>query len=211
MNSQQDETIALLESYVLAESKEAFIKTLVPDSENQKFVLTLHELVTKGDKLSEETKEILRKWSVSPPGSSNRNYPVLIRHLLMSIEKESGNPEKVKELIRQIDKLSENCYNRLAKYSKPVMFAAGDEFQEDSENRMSSELNSTVDPNLLLSDLVKKVTDAPNFLNSLTETSILVHVDLDKASVHYPDAINAIFGRIPTFANLKVVLLKQAC
>lgn len=210
MNTQQDELIALLESYVLAPNKEAYIKTLVPNSENHKMILTVHELNFKGLNVSGEAAEYLRKWRESPPGSSNRNFAILIRHLLLLLEKEKGKGA-VSQLIKDIDRLTENNYNRLVKYNKPVIFAAGDEFKEDSENKMSSELTAQVDSNLYLSDISKKVTESPQFLNSLTELSILYHVDLDKAAKVNPEAVSNILNRVPNFANFIVSLVDIEC
>lgn len=210
MNTQQDELIALLENYVLAPNKDSYIKTLVPNSENHKLILTLHELNFRGLKVSGEAAEYLRKWKESVPGSSSRNFPILIRHLLLLLEKENSK-DKISELIKNIDRITENSFNRLVNYSKPVIFAAGDEFKEDSENKMSSELTSIVDPHLYLEDIAKKVTENPHYLTSLTDTSILYHIDLEKAASKNPESVSNILNRVPNFANLTVKFIHLEC
>jgi hypothetical protein len=203
MNTQQDELIALLESYVLAPNKEAYIKTLVPNSENHKMILTIHELNFKGLGVSSEAADYLKKWRESVPSQSSRNFPILIRHLLMTLEKENSK-DKVTDLIRSIDRITDNTYKRLVNYSKPVIFAAGEEFKEDSENKMSSELTCKVDQHLYLEDIASKVTENPHYLNSLTDTAILYHIDLEKAAKNQPESVSQILNRIPNFANLTV-------
>jgi hypothetical protein len=175
----------------------------VPNSENHKLVLTLHELSSKGLEVSEEASRILSEWKLSTPPQSSPNFAVLLRYLLMSLEKEEDRA-KVKELIRHLDSITERRCDGLARHSKPVLLAAGDEFKEDSENKIRSELTSAVDPNLLLDDLARQATQNPNLINSVTDSSILVHIDLAQASKDHPNVLNKIFSKQKHFGNLQV-------
>lgn len=206
MNTQQDDKIALLEGYVLAPNKDAFLKTLVPNSDNHNLMLVIHELSLKhGGNLSDQASEVIKLWNEKKPRQGTDQYIALERALLHKIESEKSG-SKVKELIQTFDKMTDASLNQLKNYNKPVIFAAGDEFKEDSENKMSTDLTSANCPNIFLKDLIKMVNDQPELINTLVTDSVINHIDLEKLAKKEARVISTTLDRRSNFANLTVSL-----
>jgi hypothetical protein len=209
MNTQQDDQIALLEGYVLAPNKEAFLKTLVPNSDNHNLMLTIHELSHKqGASLSGEAAEVIKKWLENNPRKGTDQHIALERYLLHKIEAEK-NGSKTKELIQTFDKLTDFSMNQLKNYNKPVIFAAGDEFKEDSENKMSTDLSPENCPNVFLKELTKKIYEQPALINSLVTESVIYHIDLEKLAKKEAKIVSTALDKISNFANLIVESVKN--
>lgn len=203
MATEQDSQIALLESYVLAANKDAFIKTLVPNSDNHKLVLTMHELNTRGLDLTADVADNVRKWKTGVQSMNDQQKRLVLRQLLQSIDGQTDKAN-IKTEIQNVDRLTTSKLNELKNYSKPVIFAAGDEFKEDSESKLSSVLSDSVCPDIYIKNLVQKVTDRPDLLNTLANESVLYYLDMEKLAKKDPDAVEKLLNSRTDFVNLKV-------
>jgi hypothetical protein len=201
MDTDQDKQIAMLENYVLAASKEAFIKTLVPNSDSHMLVMTMHELNARGSMIGDEAAEYIAKWKAGSVSVEQKK--LVLRQLLLSIDAQTL-PANIKTEIQNIDKLTDQRLNELKGYNKPVIFAAGEEFKEDSENKMSTELSSNACPDIYLAELIKKVNERPEFLKNSANETFLYQIDLEKAAKTNPEAIEQVLSSRTNFANLKV-------
>jgi hypothetical protein len=204
LSSDEDTLITILENYVLSSNKEAFLKTVVPNSAQHKILLTLHEMNTKVVDLGPESIKFIEEWKkMSPPVGSDA-YPIYLRWLLQSLHAET-NHAKVKEIIQRIDKIDSRELSRLQSFSKPVIFAAGDEFKEDKENQLKSELTEENAQNLFLKNYLKKIYDDPNELNTSATNLVYYHIDLAKIAKIDPNIVETILSRMTNYANLQVI------
>src|SRR3990167_10071306 len=102
MQTPQYSKISILEKYILEPNKDAFIKTLVPNTSSYKYMVSLHELTNKGRNFSSNATEIFKKWKEEPQYMDSESKSILMRKLLMDLDHESS-ASKQKEIIKWID------------------------------------------------------------------------------------------------------------
>lgn len=200
----QDAKIAILEKYILDPNKEAFIKTLVPNTASYKYMVTLHDLTNQGTTISADVKEIFKKWKEEPQYLTAETKAILMRKLLTELDQE-GSASKKKEIIQFIDRHHGNQLYNMTSIQKPVTFATGDEFKEDKEDKMPSDISKTAAfASLSVESNQQEIYKHPYLLDEKYSTTILPHLDLKKVAKESADQADRILRQIDSFASLKV-------
>ena len=200
-----DNAINILEPYILAANKEAYIKTLVPNSTPHRLVSAMHALNTVGAVVPADVAQVLKKLFDAPPHRSSSQWTLLVRHLLAQLA-ESDDRARARELITKIDRIGDNKISSLVDFSKPVIFAAGEEFKEDKELDLESSLTSKNLSRVVLSEFVKLVYQNPAELRSTGASTVIYHLDLVKIGASSSDILEYILGLVDCFANLQNVV-----
>lgn len=201
----QDAKIAILEKYILETDKEAFMKTLVPNTASYKYMITLHGLTNQGTTISADAKEIFTKWKKEPQYLTAETKAILMRKLLTDLDQETSASKK-KELIQFIDRHHSNQLYNLTSIQKPVTFATGDEFKEDKEDKMPSDISKTpAFASLTIESNQQEIYKNPYLLDEKYSQTILPHLDMKKVAKESPEQADRILKQMDSYASLKVV------
>lgn len=203
LSADRDTLISLLESFVLSENKTAFIKTLVPNSVPHKVFLSFLELTQESKPLSEEVIGFLSQWRKANPIRGTHSYNVFIRMLLKELDQEQ-NPAKVKELITQIDRATQNIGSSFNRFQKPVIFTAGDEFKEEKEQQLTSTLTATQESQIQVKGYVEAIHQNPALIHTLGNQTLFPHLNLEKLAESSPAVFSQLLDKCDNFVSLQV-------
>lgn len=201
MNISEDQDILVghLESYALVKDKKSYLDTLVPESPPARIIGALHSLkVGKSD-----WEEVIKEWKMNPPYKGSDAYSVYMRYLLSSLF-EAKSASAAKTILQSIDKLDSNLMPSLMAKNKPVMFTGGEEFVEDAENNLPSDLASAKSKKILLKDLLDMVYDNPYDMQNIISDELIYHLDLEKLAKKSIDVAERVLRQLQNYANIKV-------
>ena len=204
-NEEFDSAINILEPYVLSSNKEAYIKTLVPNSTSHRLVSCIHALNSSApNDLPSDIKVALQKLNDRPPASGSKEWHILTRYLLSQLAASTSGSE-AKRLVEKIDSVGPCLSSRLQAFSKPVIFSAGEEFKEAREHNLKSDLSEEDLSKITVEKYVKQVYIDPTEIIRTSTPQIAYHLDLHKVAVNNLPAFEHLLNSIDNYANLSNV------
>ena len=202
-----DSLIGTFEGYVLAKDKQTYVKTLVQNSGAYKMIAIVHEIHSRGDIVSAELKEMIKSWR-SYHVSNDRDKMLLLRSLLVMLSNER-DAAKAKELILELDNLTEKKHWSLYSQSKPIILASSEGFKEQKELNLPTSVRDKPESHIFFKNFIAGIYEEPGKYLSQANPSLYYLLDLEKIAKKDPHCFERILKQLPDYTNLKN--LPDAC